>query len=61
MASSAHAPFIALAYALALAVVAALIGWTMLDHRALRRALRAFERRGIARRSAAREKERASP
>jgi heme exporter protein D len=50
-----HAGFIVAAYAVALAVVAALIGWIVLDHRAQLRILEDLERAGVTRRSAARE------
>ena len=54
MATASHAAFIILAYAAAAAVLAALVGWTVLDYRAQRRALGDLERRGVVRRSAAR-------
>jgi len=47
-----HAGFIVAAYAAAIAVVAALIAWVVLDHRAQRRMLADLEARGITRRSA---------
>ena len=52
-----HAGFILAAYAiaLALAVVAGLIAWIVLDHRAQVRILDDLERAGVTRRSAARE------
>ena len=50
-----HAGFIVAAYALALAVVAALIAWIVVDHRAQLRILDDLERAGVTRRSAARE------
>jgi heme exporter protein D len=50
-----HAGFILAAYAIALAVVAGLIAWVMLDHRAQLRVLDDLERAGVTRRSAARE------
>jgi heme exporter protein D len=50
-----HAGFILAAYAIALAVVAALIAWIVLDHRAQLRILEDLERAGVTRRSAARE------
>ena len=50
-----HAGFIVAAYAIALAVVAALIAWIVLDHRAQLRILEDLERAGVTRRSAARE------
>ena len=50
-----HAGFILAAYAIALAVVAGLIAWIVLDHRAQVRILDDLERAGVTRRSAARE------
>jgi heme exporter protein D len=50
-----HAGFILAAYAIALAVVAGLIAWVVLDHRAQLRVLDDLERAGVTRRSAARE------
>ena len=50
-----HAGFIVAAYAIALAVVAGLIAWIVIDHRAQLRILEDLERAGITRRSAARE------
>ena len=50
-----HAGFILAAYAIALAVVAGLIAWIVLDHRAQMRILEDLERAGVSRRSAARE------
>jgi heme exporter protein D len=50
-----HAGFIVAAYAIALGVVAALIAWIVLDHRAQLRLLDDLERAGVTRRSAARE------
>jgi len=50
-----HAGFILAAYAIALAVVAGLIAWIVLDHRAQLRTLEDLERAGVTRRSAARE------
>ena len=50
-----HAGFILAAYAIALAVVAGLIAWIVLDHRAQVRILEDLERAGVTRRSAARE------
>ena len=46
-----HADFIVAAYGIAVLVVAALIGWVVLDHRAQRRSLERLEARGITRRS----------
>lgn len=57
MSLPAHAAFILLAYAAAGVVLAGLVGWTVLDHRAQRRALGDLERRGVVRRSAARKGE----
>ncbi|MBV8755589.1 MAG: heme exporter protein CcmD [Hyphomicrobiales bacterium] len=50
-----HAGFIVAAYAIALAVVAGLVAWIVLDHRAQLRILADLERAGVTRRSAARE------
>jgi len=50
-----HAGFILAAYAIALAVVAGLIAWVVVDHRAQTRILEDLERAGVTRRSAARE------
>jgi heme exporter protein D len=50
-----HAGFILAAYAIAFAVVACLIAWIVLDHRAQLRILEDLERAGVTRRSAARE------
>jgi heme exporter protein D len=47
-----HAGFIVAAYAVAAAVVGALVIWVTADHAAQRRALAELERRGITRRSA---------
>ena len=46
-----HATFIVLAYGLAAAVVASLIVWIRLDHRAQMRSLGELEARGVTRRS----------
>jgi heme exporter protein D len=46
-----HAAFIVAAYAITIAVVAGLIAWIVLDHRAQRRSLDALEARGVTRRS----------
>jgi heme exporter protein D len=46
-----HAAFIATAYAAAIAIVAGLVGWIVLDRRHLSRMLDAFEAQGISRRS----------
>lgn len=46
-----HGNFILAAYAAALIVLAALVLWVWLDHRAQRRALAALEGRGVTRRS----------
>ena len=46
-----HAHFIVSAYAAAAFILAILIGWIMLENRSLKRALAAFEARGITRRS----------
>ena len=50
-----HAGFILAAYAIALAVVAGLVAWVVLDHRAQLRVLDDLEQAGVTRRSAARE------
>jgi heme exporter protein D len=50
-----HAGFILAAYAIALAVVAALITWIVVDHRAQLRILEDLEQAGVTRRSVARE------
>jgi heme exporter protein D len=50
-----HAGFIVAAYAIALAVVASLIAWIVVDHRAQLRILDDLERAGVTRRSAAHE------
>lgn len=52
MAPTVHLDFIIAAYAAAAIVVAALIGWVMLDYRAQRRALAELEMQGLTRRSA---------
>jgi heme exporter protein D len=46
-----HAAFILAAYAAAAAIVAALILWVVLDHRAQRRLIADLELRGLRRRS----------
>ena len=46
-----HADFIVAAYAVAVLVVAALIVWVALDHRAQKRHLANLEARGVSRRS----------
>jgi heme exporter protein D len=46
-----HAGFILAAYAIAAVVIAALIAWVMIDHRAQRRLLGMMEARGVTRRS----------
>jgi heme exporter protein D len=46
-----HAAFIVSAYAAAIAIVAVLIVWVVLDRRHLRRALGELEERGVRRRS----------
>ncbi len=51
-----HAIFILTAYAAALAVIAALIGWVAVDYSTQQRILGEFEQRGIRRRSAPRKK-----
>lgn len=47
-----HADFIVIAYAIAAATVAALIGWVWFDFRAQKAALGELEARGVTRRSA---------
>lgn len=46
-----HAEFIVVAYAVAAAVVAALVAWVLLDYRAQKLVLADLEARGITRRS----------
>jgi heme exporter protein D len=46
-----YALFIVIAYALAALVFTVLIGWVLLDHRALKHALEELEMRGVTRRS----------
>jgi heme exporter protein D len=46
-----YAGFILAAYGAALVVIAALVGWIVIDHRAQRRTLADLEARGITRRS----------
>lgn len=46
-----HAAFIVGAYAVAFLIVAALIGWVLVDHRRQRQILSDLEARGITRRS----------
>jgi heme exporter protein D len=46
-----HAAFIVTAYVAAIAIVAGLIGWIVLDHRQLSRILDDFDAQGISRRS----------
>ena len=48
-----HAAFIIAAYAAAIAVVAGLIGWVIVDFRAQKRVLGDLEAHGVTRRSAA--------
>ncbi|MFL4979303.1 MAG: heme exporter protein CcmD [Xanthobacteraceae bacterium] len=50
-----YAGFIIAAYAAALAVVVALIGWIIADHRSQLRTLHDLDARGISRRSSTRE------
>jgi heme exporter protein D len=50
-----YAGFIVAAYAAAFAVIAALIGWIIADHRAQRRTLADLEARGMTRRSSSGE------
>jgi heme exporter protein D len=44
-----HAGFIVVAYAIAAAVVAALIGWILIDHRIQKRLLSDLDARGVGR------------
>ena len=46
-----HAFFIIAAYAAATVILALLIGWIAIEHRALKRSLADFEARGVTRRS----------
>ena len=46
-----HADFIVAAYAVTVLVVAAMIGWVVLDHRAQKRSLARLEAHGVTRRS----------
>lgn len=46
-----HAAFIVTAYVAAIAIVAGLIGWIVVDRRRLRRILDDFDAQGISRRS----------
>jgi heme exporter protein D len=46
-----HADFIVAAYAVAVVVLAVMIGWIMLDHRAQKQKLAQLESQGITRRS----------
>jgi len=46
-----YASFIVIAYALAALVFVLLIGWVVVDHRALKHALEELEMRGVTRRS----------
>jgi heme exporter protein D len=50
-----HTGFIVAAYAIALAVVAGLVAWIVLDHRAQLRILEDLERAGVRSRSAPRD------
>ena len=50
-----HAGFIITAYAVAAAMVAALIAWIVIDHRAQTRNLEDLDRGGVTRRSSPRE------
>ena len=47
----AHAGFIVAAYGAAVLILAALVAWIVLDHRAQKRALGELEMRGVTRRS----------
>jgi heme exporter protein D len=46
-----YAAFIVSAYAIALAIVAAMIAWVLIDHRRQARILAEFEAEGVSRRS----------
>ncbi len=46
-----HAAFILASYGAAALIIAAVIGWIVLDRRAQQRALEELERRGVTRRS----------
>jgi heme exporter protein D len=46
-----HADFIIAAYAIAVLVVALLVGWVAIDHQVQKRRLASLEARGIGRRS----------
>ena len=46
-----HASFILVAYGAAALILAALIAWVMIDHRAQRRTLAEMESRGVTRRA----------
>jgi heme exporter protein D len=46
-----HAAFIVGAYAVAILIVAALVGWVLIDHRRQRQILSELESKGITRRS----------
>jgi heme exporter protein D len=50
-----HAIFIVLSYATAIVTLLLLIGWILIDHRALKRTLAGLEQQGVTRRSAARK------
>ena len=54
-----HAAFIVGAYAVALVIVAALVGWVLIDNRRQRQILSDLEAKGITRRSETRGSERA--
>jgi heme exporter protein D len=56
-----HADFILGAYAVAIVVIALMIGWVLLDHRRQQRALADLESRGISRRSERTSGEQTSP
>jgi heme exporter protein D len=46
-----HAAFVVSSYVAAVIIVLALIGWILLDHRALKRTLASLEEQGVTRRS----------
>jgi len=51
---SPHLLYVTAAYGLSLVGLVALVGWIVLDHRALKRSLAALEARGVRRRAKAR-------
>jgi heme exporter protein D len=61
MALGPHADFILAAYAVAVVVIAAMIGWVVVDHRRQQRMLAELESHGVTRRSGRAGKEQTSP